>query len=166
MYNLVYGPFYENYIQLVKSKDVKKTLRKNTEELLEFLETIPEEKLEHAYAEGKWTVKQVLQHIIDAERIFAYRALRIARLDSTPLPGFDENSYAANANVAIRGWQDMLKEMRQLRKSNLRMIKDFTEDQLNAQGVASEHPISAVSLCFVMAGHAKHHVNILKERYL
>ncbi len=166
MYNIVNAPFYDTYIKLVKTEDLRKTLRKNTEELLSFFDEIPEEKIGYAYAEGKWTIKQVLQHIMDAERIFAYRALRIARLDPTPLPGFDENSYAANANVAVRGWEDMLKELRQLRKSNLRMIKAFTEEQLNAQGTASDHAVSAVAICFIMAGHAKHHMNIIRERYL
>ncbi|WP_290711578.1 DinB family protein [Flavihumibacter sp. CACIAM 22H1] len=166
MYNIIHAPFYDTYVKLVKTDDLRKTLRKNTEELLAFFEEIPEEKIGFAYADGKWTIKQVVQHIIDAERIFAYRALRVARLDATPLPGFDENLYAANANVAVRGWEDMLKELRQLRKSNLRMIKAFTEEQLNAEGVASGHPVSAAAICFIMAGHAKHHINIIRERYL
>jgi uncharacterized damage-inducible protein DinB len=166
VYNLVYASHYEPYVQLVISKDARKALRKNTDEFLEFLGSIPEDKIDYAYAEGKWTIKQVLQHVIDAERIFAYRALRIARLDTTPLPSFDEDSYAANANVAIRGWQDMLKEFRQVRKSNLRMISGFTDEQLNAQGIASNDAVSVVALCFIMAGHARHHANIIKERYL
>ncbi|MBL7770642.1 MAG: DinB family protein [Flavipsychrobacter sp.] len=166
MYNLIYAPYFENYVQLVKSDNIRKTLKENTEEMLEFLETIPEEKLDYAYAEGKWTVKQVVQHLIDAERIFAYRALRIARLDATPLPGFDENLYANNAIVSTRSWEDMLKEIRQLRKSNLRMIKSFTDEQLNAEGNASDNPITAIAICFIMAGHIKHHLNILQERYL
>lgn len=166
MYNLVYGPHFEQYVQLAKSENLRATLKENTEEMLELLASIPEEKLDYAYAEDKWTIKQVVQHVIDAERIFAYRALRIARLDTTPLPGFDENLYAANAIVSTRSWEDLLKELRQVRKSNLRMIKSFSAEQLNAQGTASNNPITAVAICFIMAGHVKHHLNILKERYL
>lgn len=166
MYNLVYGPHFEKYVQLAKSENLRASLKENTEEMLEFFASIPEEKLDFAYAEGKWTIKQVVQHIIDAERIFAYRVLCIARLDKTPLPGFDENLYANNAIVSSRSWEDMLKELRQVRKSNLRMIKTFTEEQLNAEGTASGYPITAAAICFIMAGHVKHHLNILTERYL
>ena len=166
MYNLVYAPHFENYVQLVKSEDLRKTLKQNTEEMLALLETIPQEKFNFAYAEGKWTIKQVLQHIIDAERIFAYRALRIARMDPTPLPGFDENLYAQHAITANRSWEEMVKEMRQVRKSNMKMIKSFSEEQLNFQGVSSDHPTTAAAVCFVIAGHVRHHLNILQERYL
>ena len=165
-YHLVYADFYANYVQLAASDDLVKTLKKNRKKFLALLDAIPSSKINHAYAEGKWTVKQLLQHIIDAERVFAYRAMRIARFDTTPLPGFDENAWAERADVTARGWNDMIKEFNELRKSNIRMVNQFNKEQLSAEGTASGHPVSTAALCFVMAGHVKHHMNILQERYL
>lgn len=165
-YNLVYADYYKNYIQLALDGDLKKALKKNSKSFLEFLESIPAQKIDYAYAEGKWTIKQLLQHIIDAERVFAYRALRIARFDETALPGFDENTWAEKADVSARGWQDMVKEFKALRKSNRAMINDFTREQLSATGTASGNPISCAAICFILVGHVEHHMNVIKERYL
>ncbi|MFT4025041.1 MAG: DinB family protein [Flavihumibacter sp.] len=165
-YQLVYADFYASYVQLAASDDLIKTLKKNRKKLLSLLAAIPSSKINYAYAAGKWTVKQMLQHMIDAERVFAYRALRIARFDTTPLPGFDENAWAEKADVTARGWNDMIKEFSELRKSNIRMISQFNKEQLAAEGTASGQTVSAAALCFVMAGHVKHHMNILQERYL
>ncbi|MBZ5855846.1 DinB family protein [Flavihumibacter profundi] len=165
-YNLVYADFYTNYVALVKEAPIEKALSKNTEEFLDLLDDIPGSMINHAYGEGKWTVKEVLQHIIDAERVFSYRIIRIARLDGTPMASFDENKWMENANTAKRKWSDMVKEFKFLRKSNLLMIADFSKEQLNATGTASNQPVSTAALCYILAGHVKHHMNILKERYL
>lgn len=165
-YNLVYAEFYANYVNLAVSDDLIKTLKKNRKKFLALLDSIPSAKIDYAYAEGKWTVKQVLQHIIDTERVFAYRALRVARFDTTPMPGFDENLWAEKADVTARGWSDMIGEFKNLRKANITMISQFNKEQLAAVGAASGQAVSAAALCFIIAGHVAHHMNILKERYL
>lgn len=165
-YNLVYADFYKTYVSLVEADSISKAIHQNTKEMLSLLEQIPASKINHAYAPGKWTIKELLQHIIDAERVFAYRILRIARMDATPLPGFDENAWAANAMVSERRWKDMVKEFKWLRKSNMAMIDDLSKEQLNATGTASNNPVSAAALCYVLAGHVKHHMKIIEERYL
>lgn len=111
------GSFFHNYINQVTEDDIVIAFQKHSDELIQFLEVIPPEKYDHRYAEGKWTVKEVLQHIIDAERIFAYRSLRFARKDTTPLAGFDENFYTENAKADKRDWQTMLGEFKALRQS-------------------------------------------------
>lgn len=165
-YHLVYADGFAKYVQLAESKDLLKTLKKNRKRFLSLMASIPPAKINYAYAEGKWTVKQLLQHIIDAERVFAYRALRIARFDSTPLAGFDENAWAEKADVTARGWSDMLKEFNELRKANIRMIGQFSKEQLAAEGTSNGKALSTAAICFIMAGHVKHHMNILEERYL
>lgn len=166
MYQLVYPAFFEKYVRLALSEDLIGTLETNTTSAITFFEEIPDAKRDYAYAEQKWTIKQVLQHIIDTERVFAYRCLRIARFDSTPLPGFDENLFADHAPVGHRSWKDMIKEFKQLRKANIRMIKSLSEEQLHSTGTASNSSINAVALAFIMAGHVTHHINITQERYL
>ena len=165
-YNLVYSDFYTNYTALAQQGELKKVLKKNTRRFVNLLEEVPKSKIDFAYAKGKWTIKQLLQHITDAERVFAYRALRVARFDETPLPGFDENAWAEHADVSNRNWEDMIKEFRLLRRSNQLMIESFSKEQLAATGIASNHPISVAALCFILAGHVEHHMNILEERYL
>lgn len=165
-YNLVYADFYTNYIKLAQQGELKKVLKKNTRKFISLLNEIPNSKVDYAYAKGKWTIKQLLQHIIDAERVFAYRALRVARYDETPLPGFDENLWAEHADVSDRNWNDMIKEFRMLRRSNLLMVESFSKEQLAATGTASGHSISCAALCFIIAGHVEHHMNIIRERYL
>lgn len=165
-YNLVYSDFYTNYIALAQQGELKKVLKKNTRRFVALLEDIPKSKIDFAYAKGKWTIKQLLQHITDAERVFAYRALRVARFDETPLPGFDENAWADHADVSGRNWEDMIKEFRLLRRSNQLLVESFSKEQLAATGTASNHPISVAALCFILAGHVEHHMNIMEERYL
>jgi hypothetical protein len=117
------------------------------------------------YEPGKWTVKDIIQHVIDAERVFAYRALRFARNDKTALPGFEENDYAANTNVAKRSLDDLLNEFDTVRRSTIYLYKNFTDEMLLRVGNASGKDITALALGFIMAGHALHHNKIIKERY-
>src|ERR1700745_1928777 len=109
--------FYHNYIKQVPEDDLMTAFKNQTPLAVQFFQTMPAKKIDHAYAEGKWTIKEVLQHIIDAERVFSYRAVTFARKDTTPLPSFDENNWAANANGARRKWNDLLKEFKAVRKS-------------------------------------------------
>src|SRR5579871_709082 len=109
--------FYHGYIKGAKSDDVLKAIKISTKDFKKLLDEIPRKKIDHAYAEGKWTIREMLQHIIDAERVFTYRAVTFSRLDTTPLPGFDENTWAANAGAAERSWNDLQEEWLSLRKA-------------------------------------------------
>ena len=159
------GPFL-NYINKAADKDVVKSISDNTKAFKKLLKKIPSKKRDHAYAEGKWTIREVLQHIIDAERVFAYRALRVARLDATPMPGFDENSWAAAANKTHRKWDDLVAEFTAVRLSTEMLFKSLGTAELLFAGMASNLPINALALGYVIAGHTQHHIYILKERYL
>jgi hypothetical protein len=124
------------------------------------------DKFDYRYADGKWTIKEIIQHIIDTERIFAYRALRISRNDQTPLPGFDENDFANNTTAQTRGLQDLLTEFSAVRHSNLLLFKSFSDEQLLRVGIASEHSISVRAIGFILIGHQKYHQKVFEERYL
>ncbi|HTE11489.1 MAG TPA: DinB family protein [Chitinophagaceae bacterium] len=159
------GPFL-NYIDKAADKDVLKAIKGNTKAFRKVLKKIPSKKRDHAYAAGKWTIKESLQHIIDAERVFAYRALRVARLDATPMPGFDENTWAAAANKIPRKWDDLVKEFRAVRSSTEILFESLGDGELVFTGMASNLPINALGLGYVIAGHVQHHIEIIKERYL
>lgn len=155
-----------NYIGKAPGKDVVKSIKSNTKAFRKLLKKIPAKKRDHAYAEGKWTIKESLQHIIDAERVFAYRALRIARLDATPLPGFDENAWATAANKIDRKWDDLVEEFKSVRTATEILFESLGEPELLFTGTASGHPINALALGYVIAGHTKHHMDLFEERYL
>lgn len=134
--------------------------------LIKFVQNIPMNKFDYRYAEGKWTIKEILQHLIDAERIFAYRALRFARNDKTPLPGFDENDYAAEAHADKRSIQELLTELAVVRQATQSLFKSFSQEELLRKGSASNNPVSVRALGFVIIGHQNHHERIFQERYL
>jgi uncharacterized damage-inducible protein DinB len=163
-----YTPYFEKYLQLV-SKDEKSIgenlvdSQKNFESLLR---NLPLEKHNFSYAEGKWTMKELIQHIIDTERIFSYRALCFARNDSTSLPGFDQDVFVENDNANDRDYYDLLDEMAVLRKSSVQLYKSFSDEALLRIGVASENKMSVRALGYLFSGHQIHHLNIVKERYL
>lgn len=158
--------FYQNYIKLAPDENVLKSLERNTKNFRRLLKKIPRKKLDKAYAEGKWTIKEVLQHIIDAERVFAYRAITFARKDKTPLPSFDENNWAQQSMAAQREWREMVEEFKSLRASTISMFASFDDSQLRSIGTASNKDVNVLALGFILAGHVEHHMNILKERYL
>ena len=160
-----YPVFYKGYIDTVKD-DVLAELEHQIESFTTLLKGIPSEKGEFSYAETKWTIVELLGHILDTERIMAYRALRIARNDSTPLPGFEENDYVANAHFADRSLDSMREEFEHLRKANLFLIKSFNETEFSCVGISNDKPISVKALVFIIAGHLNHHIRILNERYL
>ena len=158
--------YYHKYINQVEGDDLAKVFKAQTKSLLKFLDEIPKKKRDHKYAEDKWTIKEVLQHIIDAERVFAYRALCFARKDATPLPSFDENNYAASAKVENRKWKDLVNEFAAVRRSTQIMFDSFDEEQLETSGTASGKSVYVLGIGYIIAGHANHHINITKERYL
>lgn len=158
--------WYHNYIKCVEEDDLMDALRKQTPHFLSFLESIPVEKREYSYATEKWTIKTVLQHIIDAERIFIYRALCFARKDTTSLPGFDEKTYANNSNADKRDWDGMVEEFKAVRKSTALLFGSLTEEQLQAAGIANGNSVYVEGIGFIIVGHAKHHENVIIERYL
>ncbi len=159
-------PYYSNYIDLVPEADVISALKANHQATLDFIESIPRLKANYFYDTGKWTVKQVVNHIIDTERIFGYRALRFARGDNQLLPGFDENLYAANANLTETNMQLLMDEFDSVRLSNVLMFKQLTSKELLLKGKTASGEVNVLSLGYMMCGHAIHHVNVIKERYL
>lgn len=159
------GPFL-NYINKAHDIDVVKSIRQNTKAFQQLLKSIPPKKRKYAYAEGKWTIKESLQHMIDAERVFAYRALRVARMDATPMPGFDENNWAIAANKINRKWNSLVKEFMAVRASTEMLYKHLGNEELLFAGMASNLPVNALALGYVIAGHTQHHIDIIKERYL
>jgi len=158
--------FYHGYISKVKEADLGSALKSSTKELFDLLRSIPAEKHDHRYAEGKWTVKEVVQHMLDGERVFTYRALRFARKDDTPLPGFDENLFAQTAKADKRSWNDLVDEFAALRKATESMFASFDNEQLEQSGIASENSTYVLGIGYIVAGHVNHHCQVIKDRYL
>jgi uncharacterized damage-inducible protein DinB len=158
--------YYHGYINLVINDDLKTAFDKHQTELVSFLKNIPKKKWSYRYAEGKWSVKEVVQHIIDAERVFAYRALCFARKDQTPLPGFDENIFAANSKADSRTKKDLIKELKTLQESSAQLFNSLDEEQLEQPGAASGKPTYVKGIAYILLGHALHHKKILEEKYL
>ncbi len=161
-----YNPFYQTYINKAQNVELKQGLRESFAYVFEFLNTIPEHKLEFRYAENKWTIKEVIQHVIDAERIFSYRALRIARQDQTPLPGFEENNYVPASFANNRSRAELLADYKAVRQATVSLFDSFSNDMLLQMGTASNSPISVRALGFITIGHENHHCQIIIERYL
>ena len=155
--------FYQNYINKAPDENVVKAIEKNARNFRKLLKNIPKKKIDFAYAEGKWTIREVLQHVIDAERVFSYRATSIARKDPTPLPSFDENIWASNSNASSRSWKEMINEFRSLREANEALFSSFADEQLRAIGTASNKQVNVLALGFIIAGHVQHHIDIIKE---
>jgi DinB family protein len=158
--------FYQNYISKAPDENVVKAIEKNARNFRKLLKKIPKKKIDYAYAEGKWTIRELVQHVIDAERVFSYRATSIARKDATPLPSFDENVWAANSQASNRGWKEMIEEFRSLRAANAILFSTFAEEQLRSIGVASNKEVNVLAIGYILAGHVEHHIDVIKERYL
>jgi hypothetical protein len=159
-------PFYKNYVKQIDEPDMLQALRISGHRMLELVHSIPDAKADLAYAPGKWTIRELLCHIMDAERIFCYRALRFARNDKTPLSGFEENDYAPQANAVGRSLQKIASEMTHLRSSTIDLFESFTPEMLTRKGTANKNEISVIALGFIIPGHETHHRKILLERYL
>lgn len=161
-----YSGGFATYIQAAANVELIEELEICLHDFIKFVQNIPMDKFDYRYAEGKWTIKDIIQHLIDAERIFAYRALRISRNDKTPLPGFEENDYVKNTNANGRSIQDLLTEFSAVRQSTILLFKSLTDEQLKRIGIASNNEISVRALGFVTIGHQKHHQKVFQERYL
>jgi uncharacterized damage-inducible protein DinB len=161
-----YAPYYQRYIERVVGEDIITILDNQINEFLELMETIPEEKKIYSYDEGKWTVAELLGHIIDTERIMAFRALWFARNDPNPLPGFEQDDFIQSANFNDRTLLSLADEWTHLRKSNIILFRHFDDAALQRRGVANYNQVTVLALLFIIAGHMTHHLDILKEKYL
>lgn len=160
------APFYQHYIGLAQGEQATALPGRYGKEIADFFSTLPQEKATYSYARGKWTLLQVLQHLVDVERVFVYRLLWIVRGDRQPLAGFDENSFAEKGSASLRTLQDLTKEFLLLRGSTDLFVAQLSAAELEESGVANGSMISANALCFIIYGHVIHHMNIIAERYL
>lgn len=163
-----YHPYFQSYLDnvLQNDKTVVENLKSTFDEFYEFLQGIPESKHDFAYAEGKWTIKELLQHIIDAERVFAYRMLRFVRNDKTELNGFDENAYAEVADVSNKSFQDLIEEYKFVRLSTISLLTGLSDEELQRQGMVGGNNASVRAIGYIVSGHQIHHQKIMNERYL
>ena len=157
--------FYGRYINLVNG-DPLRLLESQVLTIQSLVSEIASDKEDYAYAEGKWTIREVIGHMTDCERIMAYRALRFSRNDQTELPGFEEDDYVAASNFNQRSLYDLAHELCVVRESNLAMVKSLTPEMLDRKGTANGKPISVRALVYVLAWHVAHHVGVIRERYL
>ena len=158
--------FFRGYVNNVKDFDMYEILKDSYRQALKIVRSIPETNGEFRYAPGKWSIKELLCHMMDTERIFAYRALRFARKDKTPLAGFEENDYAPEANAHGRSIKEIADQMERLRQTTIDLFQGFTPEMLQRKGIASNSELSVVNLGFIIPGHETHHRKVLQERYL
>ncbi len=161
-----FNNYYATYINLVTTKDIVAALNESFGETLAFYNSIPEEKWMFSYASGKWTIKEVVQHLLDTERVFAYRALCFSRKDAISLPGFDQDEYLENSNANSRSKQSLIEEYKAIRSASISLFKSFTDDMHLEIGIASNNPLSVRAAGYIIAGHEKHHYKVIEERYL
>lgn len=161
-----YDAYYERYVSLVDAGSLLESLASQPGELKTLLAGLPDERGSYSYDEGKWTIKEVLGHLNDGERFFAYRILRISRGDTTPIEGFEQDGYIEYARSNARGIADLIEEFRLLREANMFLLNNLNEEDWLRMGTASGFTVSVRALAHIMAGHITHHVNILRSRYL
>jgi uncharacterized damage-inducible protein DinB len=160
-----YPNYYEPYIALVKAENIDEAINNYSKLIENFIAAIPNSKENFVYATNKWTVKDVLQHLIDAERVFVYRALRFSRKDAQPLLGFEEEAYAKNSEAKYRNFEDVKNELMLLRQSTDLFLKSLTPQQLLQTGTANNKPITVNAIGFICFGHLLHHINVLNQKY-
>lgn len=161
-----YADFYKSYIQVLEDVELIEELEICLHEFIKFVQNIPMDKFDYRYEVAKWTIKEIIQHLIDSERVFSYRALRISRNDKTPLPGFNENDYVDNSNGNDRNLQGLLTELAVVRQATLSLFNSFSQEQLTKIGIASNNEVSVRAIGFIIIGHQKHHQKIFAKRYL
>jgi uncharacterized damage-inducible protein DinB len=161
-----YPPYYHTYIGKVTHNNLVEALKESSRDFISFLQSIPAEKHNYKYAEGKWTIKEIVGHIIDGERVFMYRALRFSRNDATPLPGFDENEWTPQSNAANRSMESLMEEYETVRKSSIAFFNGITDEMSKRKGKANGHDITVRALGYILPGHEMHHMQVIKERYL
>lgn len=158
--------YFDTYIHKIENIELMDALKQSISELNNLDFEALDKKADYAYAEGKWTIKDIFQHIIDTERIMSYRALRFARNDDTQLPGFDENLYAQNVSTKKRSLRSLILELKLVHKSSMAMFKSFDKKALKRKGIMFKSEIAVLAVGFIIAGHQKHHLQVIKERYL
>jgi hypothetical protein len=161
-----YAPYYGRYIDQVPDGDVLRLLEDQIADTLRLLDDVPEGRAAHRYAPGKWSIKEVVGHLSDAERIFGYRALRIARGDETPLPGFDQDPYVIAGNFDRRALADLTAEFASIRAATLTLFRGLDADAFMRRGTASGVVFTVRALPYIIAGHERHHIAILRQKYL
>jgi uncharacterized damage-inducible protein DinB len=161
-----YAEFYAGYVAMVPDGDLVATLERTGQDLVQLLKSIPEPKGDFAYGPGKWTVKEVVLHICDAERVFAYRAMRIARGDTTPLPSFDEQAWVPMSGATTRTLASLIEEFQAVRAASLALFRNLPAEAATRRGTASDREISVRAIAWIVAGHPLHHLKIIRERYL
>jgi hypothetical protein len=161
-----YAPYYEKYISRVPDGDIVGTLGKQLEETLALIHGIPESRGDFRYAEGKWSIKELLGHVIDSERVFAYRALRFGRGDTTPLSGFEQDDFVRGADFNKRSLSDLAEEFEHVRRSTILLLANLDASAWDRRGAANDNEVSVRGLAFIVAGHERHHVEVLRTRYL
>jgi hypothetical protein len=160
------SPFYRGYIERMGSTDVHAALEQVSLLTEQLLQRIPPRLSTHRYADGKWTISEVFQHLVDCERIMQYRALRFARNDATELPGFDEDEYARQADTSTLDLREIADELAAVRRSSQLLFRSFPDHLALRQGVANGNPVTVRALGWIIAGHTMHHLQILQQRYL
>lgn len=160
-----YAPCYSRYISLVTESDILRALEEQAGQLAGLMAAVPSDREEFRYAPGKWSVREVLGHIIDGERVFGYRAFCISRGERAPLPPFDENQYVARSNYHDRPVPELMEEFMLIRRTNVLFLRRLSEEGWRQMGTASNHPVSVRALVFIMVGHVRHHVNGLRTSY-
>jgi hypothetical protein len=161
-----YAEYYGSYIDLVPDGNIVDILREQMEDSVRFLSKIPPERAGHRYAPGKWTVKEVLRHVVDIEWVFTCRALRFARGDATPLPGVEQDDLVAGTDFSPLSMRDLIEEFRHLRTANTLLFGSWDEAILDRGGIASGVRFTARAIPYILAGHERHHMTVLRERYL
>lgn len=160
-----FPPYFNTYIKLIAENDVIKALKSNTLRAERFFNLVSEEQSYYKYSERKWTVKEILQHVIDTERIFCYRALAISRKEMATLPSFDEDKYVANSFANQRSWKELTEEFKAVRQSSILLFNSFKTENLERSGNVSDYQMTVLAIGYTMAGHVEHHMNIIRERY-
>lgn len=161
-----FNPYYLPYIQLAANQDIVLGLKENVISVVDFYQNIPSEKLDHAYAEGKWTPKDILLHIIDTERVFVYRAMRIARQDKTEMVGFEQDDYVDAGKANNRTINSLIEEYKAVRNATIVLFDSFSDEELKSIGKANGSPVSVRAIGYIITGHENHHNNVIRERYL
>ena len=161
-----HAPEFSKYVTLVAEGDIIQTLEQQIENSLSLLRTIPSDKANFRYAPDKWSVKQLLGHLIDSERIFSYRALCFARNDQTPLPGYEQNDYVREGDFDSRNLADMAEEFATVRRATIQLFRPLNETEWLRRGKANENDVSVRALAYIIAGHELHHMEVLRSRYL
>jgi uncharacterized damage-inducible protein DinB len=160
-----YGDFYKDYIELVGNENVIQALIQQGQQTYAVIKRLTDEETSYRYQDDKWNVKEIIGHLVDTERIMAYRALCISRGEQNPLPGYDHEEYVQNADFSNRSLQSISTEYDALRNANISMFNSFSSDQVTRTGIANDISVSVRALAYIIAGHERHHMNVLEEKY-